>query len=465
MNDEYTLTSPLARHASSAGPWLGLTILWHPELARIGHQYIGPAAAGEIELNRYLPLFGELGLAGWPLGHRGVSRAPLVIARDGWGGVAISASSSKMAVTVNGQPLLSTVYYSPAQVANGVVLCMAGTIVICVHWMHGLPRQNFLPGLLGVSSAVIRLREQLRQAAATNLPVLLLGETGTGKDVAARAIHAGGSRSGRPYVAVNMAALNESLAVADLFGASRGAYTGAQQARTGVFGEADGGTLFLDEIGDTPAVIQPMLLRVLENGEYRPLGSSHTLRADVRLITATDQDLSARQFNPALLHRMEGYLIHLPPLRERREDIGVLLRHVLAEQEDAAAAAALLPATFIETMCLQDWPGNVRQLAQALRRALMDVRAGETPMLASIIQLTRPVASALPPAALAATSARPARVRLAELTPQMIAQALEKHDWQIRPAALELGISRPSLYKLLETYPQLRQAGRPPPAA
>ncbi|SDF58688.1 MULTISPECIES: sigma 54-interacting transcriptional regulator [unclassified Duganella] len=459
MNDEYTLTSPLAVHAARAGPLLGLTILWHPELDRIGQQHIGPPEAGKVELSRYLPMFGDAGLAGLPLGHRSVSRAPLTIARDGAGNVSISMASGRMAVTANGQLLLAAAVFTPEQVTRGLVLGLGGAILVCVHWMHGLPRQNALPGLLGVSSAAIRLRDQVRQAAAVSLPVLLLGETGTGKDLAARAIHAGGSRAGAPYVAVNMAALNESLAVADLFGAAKGAYTGAQQARVGLFGEADGGTLFLDEIGDTPQVIQPMLLRVLENGEYRPLGASRVLHANVRLIAATDQDLSARQFSPALLHRMEGFLIRLPPLRERREDIGLLLRHVLAEQGDAAVLARRLPAAFIEILCRQDWPGNVRQLAQVLRRALMAAHSGEALLLETFIQMPAPTPPAPVPSAIAARSTR---IRLEELAPQEVARVLRVHGWQIQPAARELGISRPSLYKLLAMYPQLRRNAESP---
>nr|WP_315222989.1 sigma 54-interacting transcriptional regulator [uncultured Duganella sp.] len=460
IDAENTLTTPLPACASDAAAMLGLTILWHPENERIGEQFIAPSAAGALELNRFSPLFRTPGGDGLALGHRCVSRAPLAIAWEAGGGVSVAAPDSRMAVDINGRRAKATTRLSKAELERGVVLGLGGMILLCVHPMRALPRHNDVPGLLGVGGGAIALREQIGQAAATDLPVLLLGETGTGKEVAAQAIHAAGARRARPFVAVNMAALPESLAAADLFGAARGAYTGAQAARGGLFAEAGDGTLFLDEIGDTPPLVQPMLLRVLENGEYRPLGAGATLRARARLITATDRDLHAHAFNPALLRRLEGYTIRLPPLRERREDIGVLLRHFAREACAPALAPVALPFAFVSAACNSDWPGNIRQLAHAVRRAVIAVRAGQAPPAPDPDPAGTHGGDDDAPDAIGAAPAagKAPRRRLDALTDDEVLRAMEDNGWRILGAAAQLGISRPSLYKLLETHPLIRRA-------
>lgn len=456
---DFTLTSALPPAISSAGSLLGLTILWHADATRIGQQYIGPPGAGVIELNRFLPLFRHPGADGCALEHRCVARDPLRIARDGADGVTITAPLSRMALEVNGAAANGVLSFTAEQVERGIVLGLGGCLLVCVHWMRRLPKANALPGMLGVGSAAIAAREQVRQAAWHDMPVLLLGETGTGKDVAARAIHAAGARAGRPFVAVNMATLGETLAAADLFGAVKGAYTGAESARSGLFADAADGTLFLDEIGDTPATVQPMLLRVLESGEYRALGGRHDLRSQARLISATDQDLGARAFSAALLRRIEACVIRLPALRERREDIGVLVRHFLAECAQPGEAEVLLPVSFVSALCNDDWPGNVRQLAHVVRRAALAVRAGETPLLAQFMRVERnaPTVPAPAPAPAGVVAPKPRRIAIAEVGDAAVLAAMDNNQWRIRGAALELGISRPSLYKLLEAHPRIRR--------
>ncbi|MTW03828.1 AAA domain-containing protein, partial [Duganella ginsengisoli] len=370
-DDDQTLTSPMPSLAPDAAPWLCLTIQWHPEPQRIGQQCFGPAGEGTLALNRFLPLFQSPGEAGAGLGHRCVSRSPLQLQRASDGSVTVCAPDSRMAVRIDGVPLDGSRRLTADQVRRGAVLELGGLVVLCLHWMRALPAPVQVPAMLGVGSAALALRAQILQAARTDFPVLLLGETGTGKEVAARAIHAAGARRDKPWVAVNMAAMNEALAAAELFGAARGAYTGAQTARPGLFAEAADGTLFLDEIGDTPPTVQPMLLRVLESGEYRPLGGQGTLQSRARLIAATDRNLAERGFNQALLRRMEAFVIHLPPLRERREDIGVLVLSVLREWAAAHGGWPALPAALVAAMCRHDWPGNVRQLLHTVRRALV----------------------------------------------------------------------------------------------
>lgn len=464
MNDpDITLTTHLfSREGGRASMLLGLTVLWHPDPARIGEQFIGPAAEGEIDIGRFTPLFFRPGGEGMPLGHRAIARAPLKLRRTGADGLAITPPDSSMVVEVCGQVLRTPLELDCAAVTRGVVLGLGGHVLLCAHWMTSLPRANDLPGLLGVGSAAIATRELVRQVAATDLPVLLLGETGTGKDVAARAIHAGGKRSAQPLVAVNMATLSESLAAADLFGAVKGAYTGAQAARRGLFAEADGGTLFLDELGDTPASVQPMLLRVLETGSYRPLGASQDATSSARLIAATDQNLDARGFNQPLLRRMEAFVIRVPPLRERREDIGVLLLHALRSCSDDAGELVLFPPSLVSEMCNYDWPGNVRQLVNVTRRALMAQRAGGEPALRHFVDpaVASPSSSvaAATPAAASAKSEAATRRRLAEIGGDDVLNAMEENGWQISGAAQQLGISRPSLYKLIEAHPAIRSA-------
>jgi two-component system nitrogen regulation response regulator GlnG len=283
------------------------------------------------------------------------------------------------------------------------------------------------------------------------MPVLLLGETGTGKEVAARAIHRLGRRAAAPLVAVNMAVLNEGLAAAELFGAARGAYTGAQSARAGLFAEADGATLFLDEIGNTPANVQPMLLRVLETGQYRALGGDTDRHSSARVIAATDQDLTGPDFNQALLRRLERFVIALPALRARREDIGVLMVHYLELAHEAGDQAAALPFAFVSACANYDWPGNVRQLAHVLGRALLELRAGQEPVFEALVNVRRGT-----PAAPA--SAVPGKRRaLGELGEEEILAAMHNNGWRIQGAAGELGISRPSMYKLIEAHPAIRR--------
>ncbi|NHZ91818.1 AAA domain-containing protein [Massilia sp. CCM 8733] len=470
MNDvDNTLTTQLFSQKNGiTSALLGLTILWHPETERIGEQFIGPAEEGAIEVCRYTPLFFRPGQDGIALGHRAIARAPLMVRRLGDDSVELAAPDSRMALEVNGAVLSGTRRFTREEVKGGVVLGLGGHVLLCLHWMTSFPRPNLFPSLLGVSSGAIATRELIRQVAGTDLAVLLLGETGTGKDVAARAIHQASKRSANPLVAVNMATLSESLAAADLFGAAKGAYTGAQAPRQGLFAEADGGTLFLDELGDTPASVQPMLLRVLETGCYRPLGASADARTTARLIAATDQDLDARGFNQPLLRRMEAFVIRVPTLRERREDIGVLLLHMLKGCALNSAELAAFPPALVSEMCNYDWPGNIRQLANVARRMVMALQAGERPVLSQYVHAP---ATARPVSAMVAMSAEQPRSasqkapmegaprrKLAEVSNDDLLGALEEHGWQISGAAQQLGLSRPSLYKLIEAHPAIRPA-------
>ena len=460
---ESTLTSALSASDAGASRLLALTLLWHPDRARVGAQFVAAPSTSLVTLHRYAPMFARPGGALLPLGERSIARDALQLQRGADDSLQFLPPASRMSVELDGVPLSGPVLVPAARVEAGLVLALGGTILLCVHWADSLPRLNASATLLGASSAILRVQELIRQVAATELPVLLLGETGTGKELAARAIHAASARRDRPLVAVNMATLSESLAPADLFGAQRGAYTGAQQARAGLFAEAAGGTLFLDEIANAPLTVQPMLLRVLESGEYRPLGAAGTLRADVRLIAATDGDLSTDGFNQPLLRRLEAFVIALPPLRQRREDIGLLIAQLMAQEESAAGTPLALPFPLLVALCRYDWPGNIRQLGHVVRRALLSVLAGQAPSLAELL----PAATApapLPPAAPAMPGADGGarRVRLAELEQDAVLAAMDAHGWRISAAAAALGVSRPSMYKLLDEHPLVRTAAAIP---
>jgi two-component system nitrogen regulation response regulator GlnG len=455
---DYTRTSRVSACAGEDRPLLGLTLLWHPDPARIGAQFAGPDGEGVIALSRYAPAFGGIGAADAPLEDQRVARVPLSIRRLADDSVLLTPPPSRMTVELNGVPLTAPACLEPEQVESGAVLALGGSVLVCIHWMRSLPMPASGSPLVGVSDAALRMRAQVAQAARTALPVLLLGETGTGKELAARAIHGAGPQRDAPLVSVNMAALSESLAAADLFGAERGAYTGAQAARQGYFAEAGSGTLFLDEIGDTPAAVQPMLLRVLETGEYRPLGARADQMSRARLIAATDRDLAAGAFNQPLLRRLEGFVIRMPPLRERRADIGVLAAARLAAWQRDTGRRAELPVALVAAMCLYAWPGNVRQLANVVTRALIALDAGSTPSFSALVEEPPPAAAGTPARPVAPAGGPAARgPGPAALSDEQVLLAMESSGWEIQAAARALGISRPSLYKLLESHPQIRR--------
>ena len=464
---DYTLTSPLSRLADNDAALLGLTIIWHPDTTRVGEQFMVSNPDGQVEVSRFLPLFRHPAKEGLPLGYGGISREAVRIHLHPVEGLTITPPVSRMVVEVNGSEINSAISLSREQIEAGIILGLGRAIILCLHWMRCLPKHNPAPGFIGVGSAAIVARDQIRQVAGTDMPVLLLGETGTGKEIAARAIHGFSKRASASLVTVNMAALNEALAAADLFGAVKGAYTGAQTARKGLFAEAEGASLFLDEIGNTPATIQPMLLRVLESGDYRPLGAQQDQKSSARLIAATDQDLYSEGFNQALLRRLESFVIHLPPLRRRREDLGVLLLHLLSTSSLSNEQGNSLPTALVSEMANYDWPGNVRQLSHVLKRALLALQLGEVPALASLVKTSHKPASVTMEAANLIVDNKqpvlaPPRKKLAELSDDDVLRAMENNDWYIQGAAQELGVSRPSMYKLLDNHSQIRRAEQIP---
>jgi two-component system NtrC family response regulator len=304
-------------------------------------------------------------------------------------------------------------------------------------------------GLIGASEAIRRVQKTIGLAADGNATVLILGETGTGKELVARALHEHGRRKDKAFIAVNCAAIPTELLESELFGHVKGAFTGAAADRAGAFREADGGTLFLDEIGDMPGAMQAKILRVLQDKVVTPVGGK-PVRVDVRVIAATHQDLpalvSAGNFREDLYYRLNVVPIVLPPLRERRGDIELLARHFL-QLSAWSSPAKTLTAAAIARLRDHSWPGNVRELRNTIERAVILVR-GNTIDAADLDDLIRDshasqrddVAEGDLPAA------------VAKLEYDMIRKTLEACGGNRAEAARRLNIHRQLLYTKMQRY-------------
>jgi transcriptional regulator with GAF, ATPase, and Fis domain len=238
------------------------------------------------------------------------------------------------------------------------------------------PRGRGFPRIIGKSAALGRVLDMVRVVAPTDATVLINGETGTGKELIAEAIHQCSDRSNGPFVKVNCAAIPAGLLESELFGHERGAYTGAFTRSIGRFERANKGTLFLDEIGDLPLELQPKLLRVIQEKQFERLGGTSTIRSDVRVICATHRDLTAmieeRQFRTDLFYRLSVFPIALPPLRERHEDIHLLVRHFAMDYADRMQKPIMAVADeFMAALTRHSWPGNVRELQNFIERSVI----------------------------------------------------------------------------------------------
>jgi nitrogen regulation protein NR(I) len=342
--------------------------------------------------------------------------------------------------------------------------------------------------LLGNSRPMQAVFKVIGHIAESDAPVLIRGETGTGKELVARAIFAHSRRAERPFVAVNCAAIPEQLLESELFGHERGSFTGAERRRIGKFEQASGGTILLDEIGDMSLATQAKILRVLQQGELARLGSNEVLKVDVRVLAATNRDLEADiasgRFREDMFYRLNGVTIQLPPLRERGEDVPLLARHFTeaAAREIGRPPPEVTPEA-IEKLALYSWPGNVRQLANVMRRAVLLRRSGQIGPadieLGPTAGARREPALALPPAMIGAEE-DPARValrraielgldaghtnlypRLRELLErELLGLALSRFGGNQVQAARTLGIARSTLWRWMQDYGERG----PPPA-
>jgi DNA-binding NtrC family response regulator len=255
-----------------------------------------------------------------------------------------------------------------------------------------------LPGMIGVSPAMLQLASLVRAVAPHSTTVLITGETGAGKELVAEAVHELSPRAGKPFITVNCAAIPEALVEAELFGHTRGAFTGAVQSRLGKIHAAQGGTIFFDEIGELPLASQSKLLRFLESGEVQRLGTSDVFRLDVRVVAATNVDLEARVeqrlFREDLYYRLSVFPIELPPLRDRLTDIALLAQHFIA-QLAGNKAGKLTPETEA-ILAAHSWPGNVRELRNVMERAFV-LSAGRPLITPAQISLRKPCTPKRPP--------------------------------------------------------------------
>lgn len=315
------------------------------------------------------------------------------------------------------------------------------------------------PGLIGTSPAMQKIYKLVGQVARSEASVLLLGESGTGKELVARAIYANSPLAARPYVAINCAAIPDTLLESELFGHERGAFTGALTQRIGKFERADGGTIFLDEIGDMPLALQAKLLRVLQNGEFQRLGGDQTLRTKVRVIAATNKDLMAmvkeKTFREDLYYRIHVVQIELPPLRERLEDVFPLAEHFLKR----AGKDRGLTFSMASKKALQSWrwPGNVRELENAITRAVVcaaaeSIEPGDLPPEVVGVAPERQVGGETGWWSMVSQAAGQGGDLLAAGEKILVEKALREADGKVKRAAEVLGVTRAALRTRVERY-------------
>jgi DNA-binding NtrC family response regulator len=302
-----------------------------------------------------------------------------------------------------------------------------------------------LPPMIAESRAMQPVLRQLERVAPSDANVLITGEHGSGKDIAARWLHAASQRAAKPLVTVNAGAIAETLFESELFGHVKGAFTDAKTDRIGCFEAADGGTLFLDEIATVPARQQAKMLRVLESGELQRVGSARVIRTNVRVLSATNADLGAEvaagRFREDLLYRLNTVEIRLPPLRERREDIAPLAAAVLREvARRYGRPAAELDREAMQALLDHPWPGNIRELRHAVERAVLMAR---DPMVRAADLGLKPRADGVP---------RLDEMTLDDAEKVLIRRALERYEGNVSKAAEALGLSRSALYRRMQQF-------------
>ena len=309
--------------------------------------------------------------------------------------------------------------------------------------------------LVGTGKPMERVKTLIAKVAPTESSVLIRGETGCGKELVARALHDSSLRADQPLVPVNCGALPENLIESELFGHCKGAFTGADSARTGLFEVADGGTIFLDEIGELPLPMQAKLLRVLETGDIRRLGDTQTVHVDVRLVCATHRDLEQMveegTFREDLMFRINTFEINVPPLRDRPEDIATLAVHLLRRHRTDGSDDDLFTVAAMERLLAYAWPGNVRELANVIEHATiicdaLPIDADDMPQSFGRRKLRKEIIDSGP-------------MTLRELEIIAINRAVERNDGNKPDAAKELGVSLKTLYNKLNAAEEKKMAG------
>ena len=436
---------------------LVLSIVFHPDLSRVGERAVAPAdfASSGWSVGRLAPLFTADDGAQRPLADAHISRRALSLGGDSER-LSLQRISGSSRCCAGDAELEGTEYFSAEQLRTGVPVLLANTVVLLLRIVPVVERYHASTFgdqlLLGNSAAMHRLRRELALAAKTDVDVLLLGETGTGKELAAQLVHTESQRAAKPLVSVNVAAIPVDLAAAALFGAARGAFTGAVNGQQGYFEQANGGCLFLDEIGDLNAEVQPLLLRTLQQREIQRVGGS-VCRVDVRVISATDAAIDAddSDFKAALRHRLGACEVHLPALRDHPEDIGELLLHFLNEFSSGLRSPVIAGLdspgvvagwAMLVYRCLHyHWPGNVRQLANVARQLAMSDQA--VPALPDALGSPHSVAPCV-------SEAPACRRAMRDVDDAEFDAAMSRAGFEPGRAARELGVSRSSVYRRIE---------------
>jgi len=463
---------------SDAHQELCLVIAFHPDISRIGERCSIPCSDDALLVGRHSPRFSAAGGSqATGVGDSYVSREAFSLQRQStqW---SLSRIAGRSRLRVNGQEIPAREQFSAEQLQQGVIVSLGQRVVLHIRLQHPQPLQQDTTGLLaslkGVSPAMQQLRGSTAVAASSSDDVLLVGPTGSGKERIAHAIHGLSSRSSGPWVAVNMAALPVEIASASLFGARKGAYTGADTHRSGFFQQADGGTLFLDEVGDTPAPLQPMLLRALQEREIQVVGGK-TQRVDLRVIAAMEHDPDAlrEQFRPALRYRLGAQEIHLPTLAERREDVALLAADLFNEHARCDGRSwdvghsemnVRAWARLFEQLLIYSWPGNIRELqhtvAQISSCSTEELQLSATLKARLAIVPLAPVTVKDPEPDRQVNEASP--MRLADISDADFVAAWEAAKYEVSAIARQLGVSRSAIYRRLESLRQCRLAADVP---
>ena len=475
-DSDVTLPSIIASMANQyGGQELVLTIVFHPDTCRIGQRAVVPQQSGNAPwiLGRRSPDFhGADGQSPAPLNDPYVSRRALQFTLKGKR-LVIHRFRAASRCRLGAAELYETEEVDWQRLRTGLPLLLGHSIVLLLRVAHrcelSAPAAGKNSPLRGGSACMAAVREQVARAADSDLDVLIRGETGTGKELVASAIHCASRRAHHPMVSVNMAAIPSELAPSALFGSARGAFTGANQAVAGYFEQAQGGTLFLDEIGDAALEVQPQLLRALQEREIQAVGGP-IRRVDVRIISATDAPLDSQgsDFKAALRHRLGACEILLPPLREHPEDIGELLlyflrssageegRHdLLPDAHSAAPDIAAWAVLFLAFLSYQ-WPGNVRELANYARQVVLS--SERTPVMNDTLR-----SAMLAPGSPSTFCGRVKRRSMQEVDEETFNQAMDSNNFEVLKVAQQLAVSRAAVYRRIEASPRYCLASEIPP--
>ncbi|WP_262692589.1 sigma 54-interacting transcriptional regulator [Kordiimonas aestuarii] len=466
LNSETISFIPERLQGSAGEPVVpSIAIVWHPDPDRVGStSTLLSSGNSGAAISRSEPLFSKPPHKdGKPLLDHHVSRAPVGIRRTATRTYTITPPPSRMQIAVNGNIITAPTEVALEDCGGTIFLSLSAHVVLAIFEQPMDPAGSLHHhGMIGISAETQFLRANIERIAPSGIPVLIRGETGTGKEIVAAALHALSPHSAKPMLSVNMATLAPELAAAELFGAEKGAYTGAHQARAGLFEQANGSTIFLDEIGSVPESVQPMLLRTLELGEIRRVGGTRVMRTSARIIAATDQSLETSGFSHPLLRRLERYVLTVPALRQRRVDIGPLIVYFFRQfyRQNPDIAPADIPSEWIVPLFLHNWPGNVREL----RNVVEQMALGLKPELTASGGERAPN-HGQPPAGegfKAAQGHTAFRSRSqyrdsADVSESEILAALDQTGWQIKEAAHRLGLSRGTLYNLMRQHSGIRQ--------